>query len=450
MVLLLSVGKRRAVLAIPLLCLIRATNGFSICSAWSESCYAVESSRLFAKKKSRSTVGGVGFGSSSRTMKTKPVAVPPETSIVVTACNDVGPNGPHQGIDDDGSTSGRRPTSSSETSSSSETGFDCDTDKDDFVSETTKECHRQPADETAPQPKRRRVLVQISTSPLLFTVDDFIDPILCERVTNDGRGCFNLLFPERVADLLFNGQESELDGLLLNTASSADHHNADDPYPDGVHMDTNGQVLFRHVTCILYLNTVPEDCGGATVFPLARTTDNDPALAGARLLLTENISHTRSPAIASIPGAVAAAQSIEARVGGSNYYGDTTRSNKNNNNNNNPQRRKNDTALRIQPQAGRLLIFFSRDETGAEDPRAWHAGERIRRPDNAGAIVVEKRILTLFKQVDYSGELCQVQTTFADYLAPQIKQQRHYLIAKAQSAVPIEYGTAVAVAAASF
>jgi hypothetical protein len=438
--------KRRAVLAIALLCLIRATNSFSICSTWSESCYAVESSRLLAQKKARKTTntagggGGVGFG--SRTVK--PVAVPPETSIVVTACNDVGPNGPRQGIEGDRSTSGRRP-SSSETSSS-ETGFDCDTAKDDFVSESTKEYHhRQPGEETtAPPTKRRRVLVQVSSSPLVFTVDDFIDPIVCERVTNDGRGCFDLLFPERVADLLFDGQESELDGLLFNTASSADHHNAADPYPDGVHMDTNGQVLFRHVTCILYLNTVPEDCGGATVFPLARTTnDDDEALAGAKLLLTEQISHTRNPAIASIPGAAAAAQSIEGRVGGgSNYYDDTRH-----NNNNNPQRRRNDTALRIQPQAGRLLIFFSRDETGAEDPRAWHAGERIRN-DNTGAIVVEKRILTLFKQVDYA-ELCQVQTTFADYLAPQIKQQRQYLIAKAQAAVPIEYGTAVAAAAAA-
>jgi hypothetical protein len=291
----------------------------------------------------------------------------------------------------------------------------------------------------ADQPTEKKRLVQISTHPLIFTVDDFIDPVLCERIGNDGGGCFDLMFPERVADLLFDGQESELDGLLFNTDSSQNHNDINSGlFPHGVHMDTNGQVLFRHVTCILYLNTVPIECGGATVFPLARCChDDDVALAGSRVLLAEKISHTRSPAVATVPGAAAAARAIESRV----------------RDDDSSARRDYDpnadavaTALHIQPQAGRLLVFFSRDEHGAEDPRAWHAGERLRSSSSSSpskVVVVEKRILTLFKQVDYgtvNNLPHRAQTTFEEYLAPQIQRQQQSLKVKAQLGLPIEYG----------
>merc|ERR1712238_222569 len=68
-------------------------------------------------------------------------------------------------------------------------------------------------------------------------------------------------------------------------------------YPDGLHMDTNNQCLNRHVTCILYLNDVPEECGGATVFPLARTLPDDPVVAASQRLLKQQMSHTRQPII---------------------------------------------------------------------------------------------------------------------------------------------------------
>jgi hypothetical protein len=290
------------------------------------------------------------------------------------------------------------------------------------------------------QPEKKR-LVQISTHPLIFTVDDFIDPVLCERIGNDGSGCFDLMFPERVADLLFDGQESELDGLLFNTDSSQNHNDINSgPYPHGVHMDTNGQVLFRHVTCILYLNTVPIECGGATVFPLARCrTDNtdDVALAGSRLLLAEKISHTRSPAVATVPGAAAAARAIESRV-----HDDGSSAQRHYDPNADTDAVA--TALRIQPQAGRLLVFFSRDEHGAEDAQAWHAGERLRSSSSSSkVVVVEKRILTLFKQVDYgtvNNIPYRAQTTFEEYLAPQIQRQQQSLKVKAQLGLRIEYG----------
>jgi hypothetical protein len=108
-----------------------------------------------------------------------------------------------------------------------------------------------------------------------------------------------------------------------------------------------------------------------------------------------------------------------------------------------------------QPRAGSLLIFFSRTADGEIDPRSWHGGERLRPPPsltseavlpvhaseatpNASAvteiiteIITEKRILTLFKEVDYAHTLrwpagCGSQT-FENYLAPQIAEQRRHL-----------------------
>ena len=275
-----------------------------------------------------------------------------------------------------------------------------------------------------PVPRR---LVQISQSPLMFTIDEFVDPAACARVQSNGAGCFDLNFPEQVSDLLFNGQASELDGLLFNQASSTDHRNKNsdndntDAYPDGLHMDTNGRCLFRHVTAILYLNDVPEECGGATVFPLARTLPNDPALAASRRLLASQISHTRSRAVVGTSLA-ADAQLLETRVVGTNFG-------------KNPNT---ETAIRIQPKAGRLLVFFSRYYNGEEDPRAWHAGERLCEHSKSSeseseSLVTEKRILTLFKQVDYTDthhEPSRAQTTFEDYLAPLIREQQTWLQAK--------------------
>ncbi|KAL3903919.1 MAG: hypothetical protein SGARI_005161, partial [Bacillariaceae sp.] len=88
------------------------------------------------------------------------------------------------------------------------------------------------------------------------------------------------------------------------------------------------------------------------------------------------------------------------------------------------------TVIKVQPKAGRLLIFFSRDASGYEDPRTWHAGERLL-PQEDGS-PTEKRILTLFKEVDYalSSEKehhFQVESTLEGYLAPMVGDQRELL-----------------------
>ena len=271
---------------------------------------------------------------------------------------------------------------------------------------------------------RPRTLVRVSKNPLIFTMDDFLDPVACSRVDSKGSGCFELYYPENVSDRLFNKQESEMDSLLFRHSTSTEHNekpNAGLYYPDGVHMDTTNSCMFRHVTAILYLNDIPNtECGGGTVFPLARALPNDPALLASRRLLSEKISHTRSKA--AVGDLAADANLLESRIG-TNFAKDP----------------HTETAIRIQPKAGRLLIFFSRDCNGKEDPRAWHAGERIK--DNpVDNSVTEKRILNLFKQVDYNNDgltngraqPSRAQTTFEEYLAPQIQEQQQWLQAIAQ------------------
>ncbi|CAB9510246.1 expressed unknown protein [Seminavis robusta] len=283
----------------------------------------------------------------------------------------------------------------------------------------TREYHQQLELSKNPKPQQ---LIQLSQDPLLFVIDDFIDPAACQRVQSNGEGCFSLMFPELIADLLFQGQENELDGLLFNAANSQ-QHTTKPVYPDGLHMDTNGQCLFRHVTCILYLNTIPEECGGATVFPLARALPNDPALLASQRLLDENISHTNSRAVQEA-GLTAEANLLESRIG-TNYAANTG----------------DQTAIKIQPKAGRLLIFFSRTATGHQDPRAWHSGERIV-SSRSSARITEKRILTLFKEVAYTDKPGEAnpgvaQTTFEGYLAPLIQQQQQWLQRKANEGSPL-------------
>jgi hypothetical protein len=291
----------------------------------------------------------------------------------------------------------------------------------------TEQFHQQQEQLLKKKIPQRRLVQQLSQSPLLFLIDDFLDPAECARVQSNGAGCFHLNFPEQLSDLLFQTQESEMDGLLFNQVSSRDHSDSSGVFPDGLHMDTNGQCELRHVTAILYLNDVPEECGGATVFPLARTLPADLALAASRRLLAEGISHTRSRSC--VGELQADAQLLESRGVGSNYDGA------------NPET---ETAIRIQPKAGRLLVFFSRKSNGEEDPAAWHAGERLydgnKSESSESLVVTEKRILTLFKQVDYTDTdyydppPSRVEsTTLEAFLSPQIREQQKWLQAKAQS-----------------
>lgn len=238
-----------------------------------------------------------------------------------------------------------------------------------------------------------------------------------------------LAFASLVASELFEGQWGVNDGIRFNHANSSDGSDPQ-PYPDGLHVDTNNEARFRSVTAILYLNDVDSECGGATVFPLAGASEEDPALVAARGLLQEKATHTRG-SVASrwnerasdVAKSVQQGAAMEARV-------------------------DEESVLRIQPQAGMLCIFFSRTADGEIDPRSWHGGERILPPSptelhGAGdkdegpspKLITEKNIMTLFKEVHYGDqeknppwdETSAQHESFESYLAPQVKQQRQYL-----------------------
>jgi hypothetical protein len=261
-----------------------------------------------------------------------------------------------------------------------------------------------------------RALRQVSSTPLVFTIDNFVDEELCValRDTGDSQDA-RLKFALSIAGELFAGQWGPNDGLRFNQASSSDANNdvsSLSTCPEGLHVDTNNDSTFRSVTAILYLNDISPECGGATIFPLANVAEADPAFAAAQRLLGQQIAHTRGSASSSgiLPAHQADARLLEARVGTSD-------------------------GLRIQPEAGRLCIFFSRMDNGQIDPRSWHGGERLC-PELFvdGETAIEKRILTLFKEVHYGkSHPGEYETTFESYLAPQINEQRRMLQALAQS-----------------
>ena len=99
--------------------------------------------------------------------------------------------------------------------------------------------------------------------------------------------------------------------------------------------------------------------------------------------------------------------------------------------------------LSIQPQAGRLLVFFSRMDDGEIDPWSWHGGGRLVEAvveDGEDSDVVEKEILTLFKEVSYGvtqeHPLTFEGSSFEKYLSPQVAEQRRALLALAESHAP--------------
>jgi len=264
-----------------------------------------------------------------------------------------------------------------------------------------------------PPAKRVLALRQVSRKPLVFTIDDFVDESTCAalRQSPDDSKDAQLHFATLVASELFAGQWGARDGLRFNSAASSDANNDDVAqvsYPDGLHVDTNNRATSRSVTMILYLDDVDESRGGATIFPVSDAPVDDPAVLAALALLKEGVTHTRGAVTAGgvVPAELARdAASLEGRV--------------------------DDSVLRVQPQAGRLCIFFSRSSDGVIDPYSWHGGERLR---GAGT-PTEKHILTLFKEVHYGpggperdpSDISKADGSFEAFLAPQIAEQRRYL-----------------------
>ena len=264
--------------------------------------------------------------------------------------------------------------------------------------------------ESNQQHKDSMNIVQLSSRPPIFTIDNFLDPKICSYAitSQEALNEVGVLLQQQIMARLFHNQTSVMDGLRYNTASYSapndgdnNNNNSSSIFPDGLHMDTNNECSFRHVTCILYLNDVQH--GGATVFPLAETSTTPPSdhseklVAASRRLLDAKIGHTRSCGTVRRSGSIRQADGdlLEHCADDPSMV----------------------SGIKVQPKAGRLLVFFSRTTTGEEDVRAWHGGERILEGD--------KHILTLFKQVDYgpvANHPDQAETTFEGFLAPQVTE----------------------------
>lgn len=295
-------------------------------------------------------------------------------------------------------------------------------------------------------PPRIRALKQVSSDPLAFTIDDFCDAPTCAGLSQNSDEA-RLHFATLVAGELFAGQWGRCDGLRYNLSESSDANNRllvdDDSVggqcAEGLHVDTNNGSPFRSVTAILYLNDVPEECGAGTVFPLAGADSDDARLQASRRLLREEICHTRGSAYqledgsdggSGGSGAATLTPTQEADAALLESVESTTASGE---------------GLRIQPQAGRLLIFFSRMDDGQIDPRSWHGGERLLPAElesgTPSSAVVEKKIVTLFKEVSYGTTPEHPPSfvgrdAFEKYLATQVSEQRRSLKALAESHAP--------------
>ena len=65
---------------------------------------------------------------------------------------------------------------------------------------------------------------------------------------------------------------------------------------NGLHLDTNNNREARFATAIIYLNTLPEDSGGATSFPVALAHPNSKEAVAAEELLNMGFQHTQQVA----------------------------------------------------------------------------------------------------------------------------------------------------------
>jgi hypothetical protein len=317
-------------------------------------------------------------------------------------------------------------------------------------------------------PPRIRALRQVSSEPLAFTIDDFCDASTCaalaleegeEQHHNQQQDAARLHFATLVAGELFAGQWGKQDGLRQSFSKSSDRNNNNNnnggQCAEGLHVDTNNGSPFRSVTAILYLNDLPEECGAATVFPLAGANANDPRLRASQRLLQEEIYHTR--------GSAYTAEAVKSNdLENTDGTASTTTTTTTNDDiqrltlqqeedaallesvmASTPADDTSATGLHIQPQAGRLLVFFSRLENGEIDPRSWHGGERLKplSVSSSSSEVIEKKIVTLFKEVSY-GTIPEHplgsddDASFEKYLSPQISEQRRFLIALAESHAP--------------
>ena len=123
----------------------------------------------------------------------------------------------------------------------------------------------------------------------------------------------------------------------------------------GLHVDTNLKPR-RFGTALLYLCDVADGCGGETIFPLCSIeSPKDPLAKAARALLVAGCTHTRRAPEELIGEARSLRLAALRTAAGA----------------------KSNTGIAVQPQRGRLLLFFSRDDHGEVESLSWHGGADV-------------------------------------------------------------------------
>ena len=155
--------------------------------------------------------------------------------------------------------------------------------------------------------------------------------------------------------------------LVFNNTMPYESREAEPALVDqGLHVDTQNQRPRRFFTAIIYLNSLDEAAGGATVFPLAvplstgsssepaheQQASEEAAVAAAHGLVRRGVTHSQSPKVAGHHDNEAAVELMEHAV--------RTRQ-----------------GVRVQPTQGLCALFFSRCDDGHIDPRSWHAGMNV-------------------------------------------------------------------------
>ena len=337
-------------------------------------------------------------------------------------------------------------------------------------------------------------LTCVCKSPYVFLLDDFLTEEECRRCeVYKGPGVDAML--ARIAELtgaLPTGREvkrfiqydpveeyfeedtqmatSDADGESIQEAEEeedlAEILSQMDPaavaefrFPDGLHVDVNNGYWMRHVSALVYLDDVcTERHSGATVFPLAGCSEDDPDLHAARALLESNMLHT-SQAQQEISG--------DAQEGAKRDEDDSAKEKEQGEEEEEEEQGeeqkkryvkpeaaawanallaracRNGDGLRVDPRRGRLCLFLNYDDRGRVDPRSWHGAEAMHpaiweewhhssggkrgdaeRPgkgDQEGKrLVVRRRLWTVFKEMPMSPPL-QVAVSLQNFAGKVVR-----------------------------
>jgi hypothetical protein len=142
----------------------------------------------------------------------------------------------------------------------------------------------------------------------------------------------------------------------------------------GLHLDQNNENINRWATVLIYLSTVPTECGGATVFPCAQAKD-EIIQAGERLVnygitatsdaCSIQVKQNNEVDVEMINGTVEAAtiiNNVKCNINGDGDGG----------------------GIYCTPVVGKAVQFYNVTEAGEPDHKSWHGGLSISNDGNHG------------------------------------------------------------------